>query len=248
MAWKEPIGRPNWIAGLGVLDGHVQQRWAPPTCSAARATAARSSVARQRRPGAALLPDQAGRRPREFERGLLAGLVHGGERRARHAGGVGLHGEEAHTLAGAADHQDQVRRGAVDHEHLVAVELPLAARARGRQCDAVEVPATGVLGQRQGGDGLPGGDAREKVLLGALVPAGQKGVGGQGHRREVGGAQQGAAHLLEDHGELDVAESDAAVLLGNGDGLEAELFPHLLPDGRVVALGRLHEPPHLGHG
>src|SRR5690606_24730608 len=75
-----------------------------------------------------------------------------------------------------------------------------------------------------------------------------EGVGGQHAGREVGGAQQGPAHLLEDDGELHEAEALAAVLLGDDQALEAELVGHLAPDGRVVALLGVHEAAHLGLG
>ena len=60
------------------------------------------------------------------------------------------------------------------------------------------------------------------------------------HGGEVRGAQQGAAHLLEHDDLLDVAEALAAVLLGDGEGLEAHLLGHLVPDGVVVALLGVH--------
>src|SRR5581483_4293229 len=44
MAWNEPMGRPNWMRTLAYSTLMSRQRCAPPTCSAARATAARSSV------------------------------------------------------------------------------------------------------------------------------------------------------------------------------------------------------------
>ena len=45
MAWNEPMGRPNCTRTLAYSTDMSRQRWAPPTCSAARATAARSSTA-----------------------------------------------------------------------------------------------------------------------------------------------------------------------------------------------------------
>src|SRR5262249_43510550 len=52
-------------------------------------------------------------------------------------------------------------------------------------------------------------------------------------------------HLLEHDAELDEREALTAVGLGQVETLEAELLRHLLPDGFVVPLGRLHEAPHL---
>ena len=56
-----------------------------------------------------------------------------------------------------------------------------------------------------------------------------------------------AAHLLEDERQLDHAHPHAAVLLGDRDALQAER-PHLLPDGRVVALDRLDRGADPGDG
>ena len=58
-------------------------------------------------------------------------------------------------------------RVAVDDEHLVTVEFPLATLAGGRQGDRLGVPAAGVFGQGQSGDGRARGDPGQEVLLGA---------------------------------------------------------------------------------
>src|SRR5947207_3016426 len=78
--------------------------------------------------------------------------------------------------------------------------------------------------------------AWEELLLARVVTGVEQGVGGQGNRGEVRRAQQGAAHLLQHDGELDVAVARAAVLLRDGQALQAELVAHLLPDRGVVAL------------
>src|SRR5690606_15370863 len=65
---------------------------------------------------------------------------------------------------------------------------------------------------------------------------------------EVGGAQESAAHLLENDGELHEAEALAAKLLGDDQALEAELVGHLAPDLLVVALLGVHEAAHFGLG
>ena len=110
------------------------------------------------------------------------------------------------------------------------------------------VPPPRRLGQRHGGDGGPVGDAGQVLLLGRVVAGDQQQVGGQGHAREVGGAQQGPTHLLEHHDQLHVRVAGAAELLGDGQALQAQLFGHLRPDRRVVALGGLHQPAYLGLG
>ena len=63
---------------------------------------------------------------------------------------------------------------------------------------------------------------------------------------KYGAHEQHAAHLLEHDAELDEREALAAVLLGDVEALEAELVGHLAPHRGVVALGGLHETPHLG--
>ena len=65
---------------------------------------------------------------------------------------------------------------------------------------------------------------------------------------KYGRAQQGAAHLLEHDGELDVGEALAAELLGDDQALQAQLVGHLAPDGGVVALVGVHEAADLGLG
>ena len=49
-------------------------------------------------------------------------------------------------------------------------------------------------------------------------------LAGEHDRREVGGAEQGPAHLLQHHDELDVTEPLAAVLLGDDQGLQSHLL------------------------
>ena len=203
---------------------------------------------RQPRLGAAVGPDQPGRGVGELQPGLLAGLVHGGQRGPGEAVGVALDPEQGQAGRGAAHHQDQVGRVAVEDEGLVAVERPAVARRGRGQGDAVGVPPTRVLGEGQGGDGLAGGDPGSRYSCCALVAGGEDGVGGQGHGGEERGAEQGGAHLLEHHDELHIGEAGAAELLGDGERLQAQLLGHLGPDRRVVALGGLHQPADLGLG
>src|SRR5205823_3601189 len=51
--------------------------------------------------------------------------------------------------------------------------------------------------------------------------------------------------LLEHDAELDEREALTAVGFGDVQALEPELLRHLLPHRLVVALGRLHQAPHL---
>ena len=77
--------------------------------------------------------------------------------------------------------------------------------------------------------------ARQQRGLSLAVTAVDERVGGEHHRGEVGGAQQGAAHLLEHDDQLYVAEALSAVLLRDDQALEPELVRHLVPDLGVVA-------------
>ena len=145
----------------------------------------------------------------------------------------------------ASGHDDQVGDVPVDHEHLRTVERVAVARSLGDHLDAVGVPRTLRLGEREGGDGLAGGDAREELRL--LV--GGTGVhdrtGREHHRREERRAEEDPAHLFEHDAELEEGEALTAVLLGDVEALQAELVRHLAPHRGVVALGRLHQPSHL---
>ena len=223
------MGRPNCTRHLGVLDGHVEALLGATDLLGGEGHGGEVEHLLEAGGGAAVGADEAGGRAAEVEAGLLAGLVHGGQRGAGEAAGVALDGEQAEAGVGLGHHDDEVGGVAVEHEHLVAVERVAVTRLLGVR-DAVEVPAAVVLGDGQRGDGLAGGDAREQLLLGGVVAASEEGVGGEGHGREVGGGEQGPAHLLEHDDQLDVGVAGAPVLLGDGEALEAQLLAHLLPD------------------
>ena len=162
--------------------------------------------------------------------------------------GVALDPEERDPLPAARRHDDQVGDVPVDDEDLVPVEDP-AVSARFRPAlDAAEVPPAVVLGDGQRPDGLPRRDPGEEVLLGPVVARGQHGVGRQGHGGEERGAQQRRTHLFEDHDQLHIGEARAAELLGDRQRLQAQLVGHLAPHRRVITVGGLHQPPHLGLG
>ena len=107
--------------------------------------------------------------------------------------------------------------------------------------DARLVPLAVRLGEGERGDGLARGDAGEVLGLGGVVAGVQQRVGGEHDGREVRGAQQAAAHLLEHDDELDVAVARAAELLGDDEALQAHLLAHLRPHGGVVAGLGLHQ-------
>jgi hypothetical protein len=168
--------------------------------------------------------------------------------RAGQPAGVAVDGEQADALAGPGGDEDQVGGGAVDHEALRAGQRPAVTLLRRLQRDAGLVPLARRLGEGEGGDRLARRDAGEVVTLGGFVTAVDQRVGGQHDGREVGGAQQGPAHLLEHHAQLDVGVTRAAELLRDDEALEAELLAHLLPDGGVEALFGVHQAPDLGLG
>jgi NADP-dependent 3-hydroxy acid dehydrogenase YdfG len=97
-----------------------------------------------------------------------------------------------------------------------------AALERG-QPDRRRVPGSVVLGEGQRGDGLPRRDTGQQVVPGALVLAGQQRGGGQHRTGQVRPAVQGTAELLQHDGLLGEGETRSPVLLGDGDGLQAQL-------------------------
>ncbi len=82
-------------------------RWAPPSCSAACAIAATSSVLASTNSAAPSAPIERRGHAVKVQPGQLAGLVQRRQRGAGQTGRVGLHGEQAEAVPGPADHQDQ---------------------------------------------------------------------------------------------------------------------------------------------
>ena len=167
-------------------------------------------------------------------------------RRAGQAVGATVDDEQADALRRAGGNDDERGQVTVDDVALGARQ-GVGVAGRGRlHLDARLVPAAVLLGEGHGCDGLTRGDAGQVLALGGVVARQQQRVGGQRHGGEERGAQQAAAHLLEDHAQLDVAVARASVLLGDGQALQAQLLGHLAPDRGVVALVGLHQPPYLG--
>ena len=220
---------------LGVLDRASRGTfWAPPTCSAARATAARSRVLDRPGSSPAVGADQPGRRPGELQTGLLAGLVHRRQRGPGQAGGVTAHREQADAGVGAAT----TRIRSATWPSMTNVLCPFSVQP---SPDGVAARVTPSSSHRPvssvkasvamvSPEAMPG----SRYSLAALVARGEQGVGRQGHGREVRGAQQRRAHLLEHHDQLHVGEPRPAELLGDGQALQAELLGHLAttPPGR----------------
>ena len=102
----------------------------------------------------------------------------------------------------------------VDHEGLRAVEPETVGVSGGGKRDAARL-VLGAFVDRQRGDELAGGDARQMlgfVLGGAGEPDGAR---GDDRGREERGGGERAPHFLEQHAGLDIAEPDAAELLGD---------------------------------
>jgi hypothetical protein len=175
-------------------------------------------------------------------------LVHRGQRRAGEAVGVAVDGEQRDAVGRAGRDEQQVGHVAVEDEHLRAVDAPPVTVLRGGGLDARFVPLAVRLGERERRNGLARRDPGQVSLLRRLVAGVEQRVGRQHHGGVVGGAQQGPAHLLEDDRQLDVRVPLAAVLLGDGQGLQSQLVRHLRPDCRVVAVRGVHQPPDLGLG
>jgi len=169
-----------------------RQRCAPPTCSAARATAASRACATA--PAAPPSRPQAGRVPENSIRACLrvwsmvASAVR--VRPARR-----LDGEQAHALARAA--ATRIRVAVLPSiTNILCPSSSSPHPCRGGQADGVEVhrrcPRSG-----QRGDGLRRRCRQESSWL--LAPH-EKRVGGEtANGSEIGGDSKGAAHLLEDH-------------------------------------------------
>ena len=79
------MGRPNWIRGLGVLDRGVEHVLGAAHLLGGQGHGGQVQRLGQPGLGPAVGADQRGRRAGELEPGLLAGLVHRGQRRAGQA-------------------------------------------------------------------------------------------------------------------------------------------------------------------
>ena len=230
---------------LGVLDRHVEAHLSATDLLGGERHGSKVEDGREDVPTAAVGADERGGHTRELELRLLACGVHRGQGGASEAFGVGLDGEETDTGVAASRNEDQVGGGAVEDIALHAVEGPSTVARGGLHRDPTFVPATALLGEGQRGSGFTRRNAGEVGVLGVFITTVEQRVGGEHTAREVRGAQQGAAHFLENDDLLDEAEALAAVFLGDGECLEAHLLGHLVPDGLVVALIGLHLLAHV---
>ena len=233
-------GATELDAVLGVLDGHVEHELRATDLLGGEADRGEVEDGLEDLPAATVGSDERGRGRGELEAGLLAGLVHGRERGALEAGGITVDREEADTGGRPRRHDDQVGGVPVEDVGLGAGQGVSIARGGRLHGDAALVPAARRLGEGEGGDGGPSCDAREVRRLGGVVTGLDERVGREHHGGEERGAQQGAAHLLEDDAEFDVAEAGTAVLLGDVQTLESHLLGHLAPYVAVEAGLGLH--------
>src|SRR5665213_546309 len=245
----ERSDRPTELhAVLRVFHGVVEH----PLCAADLFSGQRRGGRLQRRLEAgerfALDTDERGRCVLQHDPTLLARLVHRREHFALHTLRVALNSEERETLDGHSRHEDDRRRVAVGDVTAHAVDdEAVAGRTRGGR-GLREVPETGVVGQRHGGDRLARRDARQVRCLVRVGADEEHGVRGEGDGREVRRAKERGTHLFEYHVELDRTVALTTELLGNAKSLERQLFGHLIPDGGVVALGGGHQTAYFGFG
>src|ERR1700710_472 len=155
---------------------------------------------------------------------FLPWLLLGDEAGHALVGGFGLR-------VGLHQHEDDAGAEPVGDPHLLPVQLPVAVLALlGVGLDALDVGADLRLREREGGADLAGRHLRQEVLLLLVsaelhqeVGADEVGVDDAGDRDPA------ARELFDDHRVGGQVEAHAAVLLGDGDAEEAELF-HFLDD------------------
>jgi len=94
IAWKDPMGRPNWCRTLRYSTVISSTAWAPPTCSQASAANARSYTGRSVSQTRSVLAQHDCRGSVQAHRRQSAGLVHGFERIDGHPLRAGLHREQ----------------------------------------------------------------------------------------------------------------------------------------------------------
>ena len=189
MAWKLPIGRPNWIAGLGVVDGELQRPARAAGLLAGQRDARQVQRPLDRRPAGAALaqrPWRASAKAIRASRSVWSKVGSGGDlARSR---GVDLEPGDARAVARG----DQQRAGvlAVDDVAGDAVQRPAVARRGGGDLDAVRGPVPPVAGERGGGDARAVGDAgSRRGLRGVVAGLGQQ-RGGQHRAAEQRRAEQ----------------------------------------------------------
>ena len=227
------------VALLRVLRRHVEARCEPPTISADSAAAAWSSVfVSAAAPVPASPSSVAGVLLNEIFACLrVMSSVCSAVRVTPSASGSTT--KRLTSLPSFAATIEQVRRRAVHDVGLVTGEL--AAARPSPRCP--RAPTCRSARRRRAPRASSRRRCREELLL-LVVGAGvEDRVRGEHDRGEVRRGEELLAHLLHEDGELDEAEADTAVLLGDGHAEPAEVG-HLLPRALVEALLGLHQLAH----
>ena len=245
IAWKAPIGRPNWTRELGVLDGHVQAALRAADLLGGERDGARpgASAATRRRPPPSVPIRRAGvdGRGRAGASLRVRSRVSSGRRVRPSASPV--HGEQRGAAVGLRGHDDQVGGVPVEHERLArrrGASRPAAPGRRRASCRR-------SVSQRPSSSGTATrGDVR------ALGDAGQVAPPAPPRRRSASracaarttvekyGAHRSARPISSSTiGLLDRAAAGTAVLLGDRQPLAARAARAICcQTGAVVALRR----------
>ena len=136
---------------------------------------------------------------------------------------------------GAGRHDDGVRGVGVRDKQLGAADAVAVAGRAGLGLNTPRLGGGGWLGEGQGEADGAGADAGEDVALLVVVAGVQHGEAAQHHGGEEGSRQQRAAHLLDQHRQVQEGTAGSAVLLGEGDAGPAQVG-HLPPQVFAEAL------------
>ena len=175
------------IAGLGVVGGHLDR--APCTAGLLAEQCHRGAIQRcaEHLDAGAQPPDQTCRGIDELQAALLAGRVQRGQRCHVQAGSTGVDREHGGPSVGAGQHVQQLRRLPVEHEMLVAGDVPGVTDGTRRRGDRRGQPSRVVLGEGDTGDQVTGGDPRQhRGAFGRIVGLGQQ-IWHQHRRRQEAG-------------------------------------------------------------
>ena len=113
---------------------------------------------------AAVAPDQCGGRAGEVEPGHLARGVERAQRCPGEPHRVGVHGEQARPRGCPRDHQQQVRRRAIDDQRLLSGQRPSAVDRSAVVAMSSSAHDPSPSATANGGGRLAGGDRREVAL------------------------------------------------------------------------------------
>ena len=241
------------LPDLRVLDGHVEAGFGAADLFGRERGGRTIEHVGDRAPREPFVAETRGSRNAhgiEHDLGLTTGHVDGREEAAGHALRIAGNREERHSLdpvrAFRARGDEQEARGvSVEHVGLRAAEHVVATVLRRGRGDRARIPAAIRLGVRERRRELARRDARKELLL-LLASAGdEERVDPETHGREERSTEERAAGLLEQRNEIDRAEAEAVVFLGNHEREPSELLGHARPGLGVVAELGLHRGPNL---